>query len=594
MRRLARSLLLVMFVAWAVLPSARAEFINGDLILAGHMNYCEALGSGNVYACSLTPALTQYRTGGCYFVRVGTANTGAASLNLNGIGSRPLRKVVDGVFFDLVANELAVGQILHACYDGSIMQVQTPLLTASSTGGGGGGGGGVGVSEGFCPLGQFVTGVTSDGHIECSFPDAPSAAAHFIVTQADNSLPNAMNLAILPPGLLLTTVPEPGVATVQTTPLPAGDLVGTTASQILTNKEYVARSVPLDNASPTLQINLSDTDIAVASDLQQAVFFVNPIGNSSEGRWLRLRLKSTVPQPLTWDEKWSGESGIPLPTHTTGGTTYDGLLFQWSGTSGKLVLIHNTQLLAPLGPTGVTAGTYTCPASLSVDTLGRLTQVASGPCGGIGGEGSGLAGDVQLMGPTGSLIADSGFFRHNRGTHQTSTQTLLSGQGISYLSLTDASGRRGTLVAPALTTNRVWTLPDTSGQLAVGAGPAAQSRGLVFQLGDEQGPALLTTAVATVTIPFSCTIASYAITTDAADTTFRVKWWRVADGGTAKPAVGNAISTAGLGVPTGTHVKSSTVADFTSTAIAAYDTVTMNLSTANTVKYISATLECVQ
>jgi hypothetical protein len=130
---------------------------------------------------------------------------------------------------------------------------------------------------------------------------------------------------------------------------------------------------------------------------------------------------------------------------------------------------------------------------------------------------------------------------------------------------------------------------------ALNAGTNLSTRGLVFELGDETASAALaTTAVSYATVPFSCTIGGYALIIDVADATVRVKFWRVATGGTAKPTSGNSINTNGLGVPTGTRVATTTVTDFTSTAITAHDTLAMAVSTANTAKYVSATLTCVQ
>jgi hypothetical protein len=414
-----------------------------------------------------------------------------------------------------------------------------------------------------------------------------------LTDRAEPSIPQAVNLGALPGGVLQTTVVG-AVAAVTTQPVPAGELVGTTAVQKLTNKEVVAKLTSLSNTTTPLIIDLSTTNLAVASDLQQATLFANPEGSAEDGFVLRIRLKSTVPRALTWAPAWSAENGPPLPTTTTGGETYDLFTFQRSATTNKMVLTHNTQWLRPISPSGVTPGTYPCPTAMSVDTFGRITSVADGPCGGGtgGSAAAGLAGDIQFKGVAGTLDADSAFLTQNKALHQTYTQALATGQGVSYVGFRDASGFQGVLVAPTLTANRVWTLPDSNGPLSGASAPAgANRRGLVFTLGDEQGSALLTTAVWYATIPFSCTLSAYALTIDAVDTTMRVKFWRVA-GGTAKPVAANSISTSGVGVPAGTHVKSTTLSDFTSTSIAADDTVAMAISVANTAKFASATLYC--
>jgi hypothetical protein len=499
----------------------------------------------------------------------------------------------------------------------------------------------------------FVRTVLPSGQVTCGTPVFPTDTAHLLADRAEPLIPNAVNLGALSSGLVHTAT-SGGVASLTTVPVPPGGLAGLTGPQILTQTYIPPRMASLATNVTPLVIDVVSTDIAVVSELQQNTLFSNLPGPVPDGKSLWVWIHSTVPRLLTWGTLWSGESGLPLPTTTSGGTVTDALLFQYNPSLTKMVLVYTSQLLKP--PVGTSpAGEYTCPATITIDVLGKVTAITSGTCGGAGGGGStpaGMAGDVQLSDGT-SLAADSRSFVHDRATHTTSTPILGAGTGGVYQEFRDVNGFTGWLFPAKLTGNRAWKTPDKSGTLATmedilaggsgnvanvgtpvdnqlaiwtdathiegvttlpagnfpaltgdvtttaGAvattlGSAFKRRALVFELGDEQGTALATTAISTVTIPFSCTISAYALTTDAADSTFRVKFWRVADGGTAKPAVGNSISTAGLGVPTGTHVKSTTVTDFTSTAIAAYDTVTMNISTSNTVKYISASLTCDQ
>jgi hypothetical protein len=81
-------------------------------------------GSGaNVYAATLSPAVTSYVAGlGVAFKAIHT-NTGASTLNVNALGTKTLKKWVSGNLVDLVAGDITNGQVIYAKYDGTYFQV---------------------------------------------------------------------------------------------------------------------------------------------------------------------------------------------------------------------------------------------------------------------------------------------------------------------------------------------------------------------------------------------------------------------------------------------------------------------------------------
>ena len=104
------------------------------------------------------------------------------------------------------------------------------------------------------------------------------------------------------------------------------------------------------------------------------------------------------------------------------------------------------------------------------------------------------------------------------------------------------------------------------------------------------GSALTTAEVGYVTVPFACTITGWHIMSTTAETiTFKV--WRV-NGGTALPTVANSINTSGVSLSSGTKVDSTTVTDFTSTAIAANDTLGFSLTAVTASKQVTFQLDC--
>jgi len=87
------------------------------------------------YACALSPVLTAYSNGGMYWFIAGTANTGAATIDL-GPGVKTIKKVAGGVTTDLATNDIRIGQVVLIQYDGTNMQMQSTLGNAASGGGG--------------------------------------------------------------------------------------------------------------------------------------------------------------------------------------------------------------------------------------------------------------------------------------------------------------------------------------------------------------------------------------------------------------------------------------------------------------------------
>ncbi len=70
------------------------------------------------------------------------------------------------------------------------------------------------------------------------------------------------------------------------------------------------------------------------------------------------------------------------------------------------------------------------------------------------------------------------------------------------------------------------------------------------------------------TCPYSGTITGYSISADSGTCT--LKTWKKANG-TAIPTITDVISTSGVSLATGTHIRSSTVSDFTTTTVTAGD-----------------------
>jgi hypothetical protein len=99
--------------------------INGSRVIEGTLNYCSDSGSTDSYACDLQPALAGYTTGACYTFRANSANTGAAAVNFNSLGSKAIKKSQGGASADLADNDIRAGQLVQVCYDGTVFQMES-------------------------------------------------------------------------------------------------------------------------------------------------------------------------------------------------------------------------------------------------------------------------------------------------------------------------------------------------------------------------------------------------------------------------------------------------------------------------------------
>lgn len=93
-------------------------------------------GANDTYAATLSPAITAYTTGVHYRFKSNTANTGAASINLNALGAITIKKAAGGITTDLADNDIRSGQWVDLVYDGTNMQMQSTLGNAVGAGSG--------------------------------------------------------------------------------------------------------------------------------------------------------------------------------------------------------------------------------------------------------------------------------------------------------------------------------------------------------------------------------------------------------------------------------------------------------------------------
>lgn len=85
--------------------------------------YCADAGATDTYACSITPSLDAYREGTHYTFKANTANTGAATVNFNGVGAVAIKTAAGA---DLATGDIRAGQMVDVVYTATaVMQMQS-------------------------------------------------------------------------------------------------------------------------------------------------------------------------------------------------------------------------------------------------------------------------------------------------------------------------------------------------------------------------------------------------------------------------------------------------------------------------------------
>lgn len=92
------------------------------------LSYAASTTAANTYTATLSPAIASYTTGAPIFIKFTHHNTGAATLNLNGLGAKSIKRL-DGTA--LSDSDIVDGQIAMLIYDGTNLQLINPDMTAT-------------------------------------------------------------------------------------------------------------------------------------------------------------------------------------------------------------------------------------------------------------------------------------------------------------------------------------------------------------------------------------------------------------------------------------------------------------------------------
>lgn len=242
-------------------------------------------------------------------------------------------------------------------------------------------------------------------------------------------------------------------------------------------------------------------------------------------------------------------------------------------TGGGTTTLQTPSATSTLDSSGNAVFTGTVTGSAFISGSGPSVTIGTG---GVDAYGEGTAPSVCAAASVDCVYADS--TRHG---------LMASYNNGSYSILT-----RG---PSSSTSGNLPSFNGTNGDLLQDSGVAIanlRKRAIAFTMGDvTNSGALSTSNVSYVTVPFACTISAYNLTIDAG--TITVKFWKVATG-TAIPTSGNSINTSGVSISSGTAIHSTTVSDFTTTAVSANDIMAMAVTSVATAKTVTGVLECTQ
>lgn len=94
--------------------------------------YAVDAGGDDTYAITVTPAPDNYSDGDEYTFKVATGNTGACTLNVNGLGAIAIKKYSQGGKIDLATGDILANQMVRVKYDTTddyfVLQAGTPQV----------------------------------------------------------------------------------------------------------------------------------------------------------------------------------------------------------------------------------------------------------------------------------------------------------------------------------------------------------------------------------------------------------------------------------------------------------------------------------
>ena len=408
-----------------------------------------------------------------------------------------------------------------------------------------------------------------------------NANAYYVVTRSDSAPANAVNLGGLSTGLVKLSVTG-GVATISVATSGSDYAPATSGATILKG-----------NGAGGFSAASAGSDYAPATTGAAPLKGNGAGGFSSAGYADIVGLWTTCSGFLKHDGTCS--TATTSPPGSTGQLAYNNMS-SWGGAtigSGLSLSGGVLSVSAPVVQTDQDAAfagdnqySSKCTANATGVTIRRFVKTVSDGCQIIAAatdETIGVATGTASSGPatvivSGRVSVDFASISGDDATY--GHYACMNSDGKATDCGTNPAGAVGIIESTGESPQLVRILPNLR---------RGRMRMIPFAFGD--GSATLTGGTAYVRVGFSCAIVNWSISVDSGTAT--VKTWRRATG-TAVPTVSDSISTSGVSLSSGSHVYSTTLTDFTSTAIAENDVIAANITAIATAKSLTFTLGCVE
>lgn len=97
--------------------SARTDYARYSQVQDGSALYATGAGSSNAYTLTLSPAITAYAAGQRFYFFANHTNSGAATLNVNAVGAKNIRKGDGSIALE--SGAITSGDLVEVVYDGT-------------------------------------------------------------------------------------------------------------------------------------------------------------------------------------------------------------------------------------------------------------------------------------------------------------------------------------------------------------------------------------------------------------------------------------------------------------------------------------------
>lgn len=111
-------------------PSSSNKYVTASSLQDGGLIYAASSAGSDTYAITLSPAPSAYAAGQVFNFKADVANTGAATLNVNSLGAKTIKKLNDQ---DLATGDIEAGQVVTVVYDGTSMQMTSQVANPVNT-----------------------------------------------------------------------------------------------------------------------------------------------------------------------------------------------------------------------------------------------------------------------------------------------------------------------------------------------------------------------------------------------------------------------------------------------------------------------------